>query len=69
MLAEVTEISFITDRAINPEYAKKLRGFFGNYYRNRFEFHQHNYKFCSQYPLCRNHKSAAKKYKTVVGQL
>lgn len=41
MLAEVTEISFITDRAINPEYAKKLRGFFGNYYRNRFEFHQH----------------------------
>ena len=41
MLAEITEISFITDRAINPEYAQKLRGFFGNYYRNRFEFHQH----------------------------
>lgn len=41
MLAEVTEISLITDRAIKQEYAKKLRGFFGNYYRTRFEFHQH----------------------------
>ncbi len=57
MLAEVTEISLITDRAIKQEYAKKLRGFFGNYYRTRFEFHQHDYKFCLQYSLRHNHKN------------
>jgi len=38
---ELTEITISSDRVIQQDFAPKLRGFFGNYYRDRFEFHHH----------------------------
>jgi len=49
---EKAEIKFKCDKSVNHTDGKALRGFIGNKFENRVEFHQHiGKKFVYQHPM------------------